>query len=97
MLDNQPTDTEVVVGRSVLLNCTARGLPEPVITWTKNGEPVDFDDGRIQILENGSLFFSRVNISDSGDYKCNASNDLGFDDADDAMLMVNSKFNSIST
>ena len=83
--------TAILRGQSGLLNCTARGSPEPVISWTKNGEPLDLDDGRFEIFENGSLFLRDVRLNDMGDYKCNATNELGFDESDDAMLMINSE------
>ena len=75
-----------------MLNCSARGLPEPLITWTKNDEPLDLDNARFQLLENGSLLIQDVMINDTGDYKCNATNELGFLQTDDAMLMVNSEY-----
>ena len=83
--------TDILLGQSGLLNCTARGSPKPVISWTKNGEPLDLDDGRLEIVENGSLFLRDVRLNDTGDYKCNATNELGFDESDDAMLMINSE------
>ena len=86
--------TAILKGQSGLLNCTARGLPEPMITWTKDGEPLDLDDVRIQLLENGSLLLDNVRLNDTGDYKCNATNELGFDESDDAMLVVNSEYYS---
>ena len=83
---------DALYGTSALLNCSARGSPEPNITWTKDSEALDFDDGRIQILENGSLLFQPVNISDVGVYHCNATNELGFDDSDAANLIVNGQY-----
>ena len=91
-IETQPEDTDVLLGQSVLLNCSARGLPEPLITWTKNDEPLDLDNARFQLLENGSLLIQDVMINDTGDYKCNATNELGFLQTDDAMLMVNSEY-----
>jgi hypothetical protein len=87
----QPEDTDVLLGESILLNCSARGEPEPLISWTKNNEALDFDNTRVQLLVNGSLLLEDVLMNDTGDYQCNATNQLGFDQSDDAMLMVNSE------
>ena len=91
-IETQPEDTDVILGQSVLLNCSARGLPEPLITWTKNDEPLDFDNARFQLLENGSLMIRDAMMNDTGDYKCSATNELGSLQTDDAMLMVNSEY-----
>jgi peroxidase len=91
MIVTWPKETDVLLGESVLLNCSARGVPEPLITWTKNDEPLDFDNARFQLLENGSLLLQDVMMNDSGDYQCNANNELGFDQSDDAPLMINSE------
>lgn len=94
-LETQPEDTDVLIRQSVLLNCSARGLPEPVITWTKNDEPLNFNDPRFQLLENGSLLLEDAMMNDAGDYKCIATNELDFRESDDAVLMVNSEYMSI--
>lgn len=43
-LDKQP---KVIVNQSVILNCPVDGKPPPVITWYKNGIPLD---GTVQVL-----------------------------------------------
>ena len=91
-IETQPEDTDILLGQWVLLNCSARGLPEPLITWIKNDEPLDFDNARFQLLENGSLLIQDAMMNDTGDYKCSATNELGSLQTDDAMLMVNSEY-----
>lgn len=84
-----PESTVFLAGGSAILNCVARGFPEPNITWHKDGNQIGVEEGgHIHVLENGSLYFERVMMTDGGVYYCNASNELGFDDSDGAMVMV---------
>ena len=91
-----PEDTNFTNGSSGQLDCSARGFPEPVISWTKvvQGRTVSLEsDGRVQILENGSLFFSEVIMEDLGIYKCTVNNSLGnSQESDAAMVMVFGKY-----
>lgn len=56
------------------LPCVARGVPEPTLTWTKDGRtyPVSHD---------GSLIFGNVGLDDEGTYICTATNSAGRDEA----------------
>ncbi|VDI44725.1 Hypothetical predicted protein, partial [Mytilus galloprovincialis] len=65
----------------LLLNCSASSSPDsgPVsFTWYKDGEPVFFDR-RVQVRDNGSLYFTQVknnrhsrnqNRNQNGFYEC---------------------------
>ena len=53
----EPQSRAVDILKNVSLHCTAVGKPQPTTTWTKSdGTPVDFTDGRIKLLDNGTLF-----------------------------------------
>ena len=55
-----PQNREVDVFKNVSLYCTPVGKPQPNITWTKSdGTPVDFTDGRVKLLDDGTLFIQR--------------------------------------
>ncbi|KAL5020555.1 hypothetical protein ScPMuIL_003447 [Solemya velum] len=78
----EPSDVVAVKGEPVLLNCSAyHGEITPSIQWLKNGEYLTLEEnGRRQILENGSLYFTEVqhsksHISDRGSYQCAATVD----------------------
>lgn len=49
-------------GGDALLDCRARGHPEPLIRWSKDGVAV-VAHGRLQQLQNGSLAIRAVGVS----------------------------------
>lgn len=65
---------KVQVGHPVELLCIARGVPQPVLSWTKGGVsyPASPD---------GSLAFGAVQLDDEGTYTCTATNTAGRDEA----------------
>ncbi|XP_033874603.3 peroxidasin-like isoform X1 [Acipenser ruthenus] len=72
----QPQNTEVLVGESVTLECSATGQPHPRISWTKgDGTPLP-SDSRIAITSSGGLFIQNINQADGGQYTCFASNNV---------------------
>ncbi|XP_067846589.1 hemicentin-1 isoform X2 [Heptranchias perlo] len=68
----------VVVNNPVRLECEARGIPVPSLTWLKDGSPVSsFSDG-VQVLSGGRvLAITSAQISDTGKYTCVAVNAAG--------------------
>ncbi|XP_071342317.1 hemicentin-1 isoform X2 [Trachinotus anak] len=69
-----PRVIKVQVGHPVELPCMVRGVPEPTLTWTKDGKsyPVSHD---------GSLALRNVGLDDEGTYTCTATNTAGRDEA----------------
>ncbi|XP_012784766.2 hemicentin-2 [Ochotona princeps] len=69
---------ERVAGENASLPCPARGTPQPQVTWRKGPslEPLDDRPG-VEVLPEGSLFLTSVSPSDSGDYECQATNEVG--------------------
>lgn len=69
----------VPTGGSVRLDCRATGVPEPRVTWFKNGQPLGLSANR----ENGgserkyTLHLTKLVRNDSGEYTCVVSNTLG--------------------
>lgn len=70
----QPQNTEVLVGQSVTLECSATGHPPPRITWTKGDRTPLPEDPRVSITPSGGLYIQNVLQADSGEYTCFASN-----------------------
>ncbi|CAG9815789.1 unnamed protein product, partial [Phaedon cochleariae] len=57
------------------LRCSAGGIPEPRVTWLKDGRPLRFG-ARIK-LDNVTLILSHTFTTDSGIYQCVATNSVG--------------------
>ncbi|MGH0114390.1 UNVERIFIED_CONTAM: hypothetical protein FKN15_005872 [Acipenser sinensis] len=72
----QPQNTEVLVGESVTLECSATGQPHPRISWTKGDRTPLPSDSRIAITSSGGLFIQNINQADGGQYTCFASNNV---------------------
>ena len=72
----QFSQMKILQGQRAILNCRARGIPEPKIKWASG------DDGafplpsnrRYKVTPGNSLVIESANISDSGTYYCIASN-----------------------
>ena len=69
------------------LSCNATANPVPTISWFRDGSPVD--SSRISFSEdNKQLTITDVNRTDSGEYRCVASNELGNDTSNAATLDI---------
>ncbi|KFP52577.1 Hemicentin-2, partial [Cathartes aura] len=65
-----PAELAVLEGLEVLLPCAARGIPEPRVSWSREGAPVRGGGGKATILPSGELLLRDV-------YSCLARNALG--------------------
>ncbi|XP_076804688.1 matrix-remodeling-associated protein 5-like isoform X1 [Clavelina lepadiformis] len=69
------------VGDQVLMDCAARGVPQPRHMWIlPNGETIYATNSttlRMHVLENGSLVINQALQEDEGPYGCIATNALG--------------------
>ncbi|XP_023807204.1 peroxidasin homolog isoform X2 [Oryzias latipes] len=72
----QPQNTEVLVGESVTLECSATGQPQPRVSWTKGDRTPLPNDPRITITTSGGLYIQNVQQADGGQYTCFASNNV---------------------
>ena len=76
-----PKESEVRVGGTAKLECSATGDPTPVIAWKKDGGD-DFPaarERRFQVMDEESeiFFISNVKVADMGVYSCTATNAAG--------------------
>ncbi|XP_068243201.1 vascular endothelial growth factor receptor 1-like isoform X2 [Palaemon carinicauda] len=65
------------LGTAVNFSCRATGVPDPIIRWTKDDEPLKDERPRVKI-EGSTLSLFLTRESDSGLYKCNVSNRAGW-------------------
>ncbi|XP_018408468.1 PREDICTED: hemicentin-1 [Nanorana parkeri] len=74
---SKPQNTKVIVGKSLVLECEARGHPLPLITWLKEGVPIEINDN-VRLLHNGKKLEIKSTVeSDQGQYICVATNLAG--------------------
>ena len=73
-LSTVPSNIEAIQGQNVTegnnltLTCTANGMPQPNVYWTKPGG---------QRVAKRVLEFVNINRNEAGEYKCEASNECG--------------------
>nr|XP_006812538.1 PREDICTED: deleted in malignant brain tumors 1 protein-like [Saccoglossus kowalevskii] len=78
-----PSNRTTRLGFNAIMTCVADGNPAPTITidsWYKDGKPlnpVDVKSGRIKVLLNGNLQFTRTHRYDTGEYTCLIRNTAG--------------------
>uniref|UniRef100_A0A8C1UL37 Hemicentin 2 n=1 Tax=Cyprinus carpio TaxID=7962 RepID=A0A8C1UL37_CYPCA len=65
------------VGSEVILPCEVHGSPTPLVTWSRNGQPIPPVTAWFTILPSGSLKISDVRLIDSKFYTCSAANPAG--------------------
>ena len=61
---------------AITIHCVASGIPEPSITWLKDGQTITQEE-RFTIYKNGSLRIAGSLVSDSGKFSCVARNRFG--------------------
>ncbi|XP_023961842.2 hemicentin-2 isoform X1 [Chrysemys picta bellii] len=70
-------ELSILEGSQVLLPCAARGVPEPRLTWSKDGVPVPGREGKFTLLPSGELMVKDSQGGDAGTYTCTAENSAG--------------------
>ncbi|KAK0070197.1 neurogenic locus notch protein 1-like isoform X1 [Biomphalaria pfeifferi] len=65
----------------IVLTCQAAGMPPPKVHWYKDGRMLTKENPRINILSSGELLVTPARKSDSGQYMCEAINEVGRDTA----------------
>ncbi|TRZ13268.1 hypothetical protein HGM15179_013842 [Zosterops borbonicus] len=70
-----PLELVVLEGLEVLLPCAARGVPEPRVSWSREGALLR--GGRATVLPSGELLLRDVQEGDAGSYSCTAVNSAG--------------------
>lgn len=74
---NITTEVTALLDTAVTLECEARGVPLPTITWQRNGEVI-LSNRQAQYVERGHyLKIPRAQASDAGYYYCKVSSVAG--------------------
>ncbi|XP_061737833.1 immunoglobulin superfamily DCC subclass member 3-like isoform X2 [Nerophis ophidion] len=71
---SHPQSMAVDEGGVARLTCRVNGIPEADITWQKDRRPLSTQDHRYTLLPHGVLHINGVRQSDSGRFRCAASN-----------------------
>ncbi|XP_013882383.1 neural cell adhesion molecule L1, partial [Austrofundulus limnaeus] len=65
-------------GETVRLDCQAKGSPEPIITWSINGQTLaNVDDDPRRTITSSALILKDVELADTAVYQCEATNKHG--------------------
>ena len=78
-------------GSSVTFSSDANGVPEPTFSWTKDGSAVTANDRIVLSADHKELSITNVNRTDSGEYRCVATNSVGTVNSNAATLTVECK------
>ncbi|TKS79048.1 Hemicentin-2 [Collichthys lucidus] len=81
LFSEAPVDVTANVGENITLPCTARGFPQPTVTWHRqDGRQIltrRDSHSRTMQLESGHLLIQSVWLDDEGLYFCEAKNQFG--------------------
>ncbi|KAF7208775.1 transcript variant X4 [Nothobranchius furzeri] len=74
---SEPQSQLSMIGTDVLIKCSARGTPEPSITWRVNGVPLKDSPAANRRIFDDTIIIRNSKASDSAVYQCEASNRHG--------------------
>ena len=74
---DSPSMVTTVTGSKAVLPCDVIGLPQPNVTWIRNGEIVRANGIDINQLPSGSMEFLSPQVRDTGNYTCLVTNSAG--------------------
>ena len=77
VVDVYPRNQTVLEGRPTVMNCAAKGIPRPVLSWTFNDGELPPDAEIRNFSDQSILQLSKTSKSMEGWYKCKAKNKAG--------------------
>ncbi|XP_017262467.1 obscurin isoform X3 [Kryptolebias marmoratus] len=80
MFELQLCDCTTKIGQTIKLTCRVSGSPKPVISWIKDGLPLEDDPRHIITADRSgtcSLVLDCLTSEDSGQYMCYATSSMG--------------------
>ncbi|KAM4574398.1 obscurin [Fundulus diaphanus] len=73
-------DCSAQIGQTIKLSCRVLGFPKPVVSWIKDGLPLEDDPRHIMTADRSgrcSLVLDCLTAEDSGQYMCYATSSMG--------------------
>ncbi|KAJ7986246.1 hypothetical protein DPEC_G00337960 [Dallia pectoralis] len=74
-----PRVMKVQLGHPVDLPCVVFGVPQPSVSWLKDGAALVVDEAHYRMSPDGTLTLGQVGLGDEGTYTCQATNIAGED------------------
>ncbi|KAI6172894.1 EGF-like domain-containing protein [Aphelenchoides besseyi] len=74
---SSPSIVSALHGDEVELNCQVEANPTAKITWTKDGQPIEFGRQFVLRSENQTLRIPTATSAENGRFSCYAENDVG--------------------
>ncbi|XP_070765008.1 obscurin [Enoplosus armatus] len=74
------SDCTTKIGQTIKLSCKVTGSPKPVVSWLKDGLPLEDDPRHIITADRSgtcSLILDSLTAEDSGQYACYANSSMG--------------------
>ncbi|AWP10924.1 putative obscurin-like [Scophthalmus maximus] len=74
------SDCTTKIGQTIKLTCKVKGSPKPVVSWLKDGLPLEDDPRHITTVDRSgtcSLVLDSLTADDSGQYTCYATSAMG--------------------
>ncbi|XP_041702241.1 neural cell adhesion molecule L1-like protein isoform X3 [Coregonus clupeaformis] len=84
-----PKGQLAVVGSDVHIKCSASGKPWPVISWRRNGQPLDDGPSSNRQVLDDTIVLHRARPEDSAVYQCEVSNRHGTILANINIMIIN--------
>uniref|UniRef100_A0A4W3JC89 Neuronal cell adhesion molecule a n=1 Tax=Callorhinchus milii TaxID=7868 RepID=A0A4W3JC89_CALMI len=78
---NEPKNLVLAPGEDGTIICRANGNPKPAVQWLVNGFPIESKSAPSDVsrqLMDDTIMFTKVQVSTSAVYQCNASNQHGY-------------------
>ena len=85
----RPQNTFRNLYQDIVLRCAVSGNPQPTIDWYKDGRRIAGEGSPLLVIE-------EVELSDRGVYYCTATNMLGTNSSDPAIVNINGMSSIVS-
>ncbi|XP_062505173.1 basement membrane-specific heparan sulfate proteoglycan core protein-like isoform X2 [Corticium candelabrum] len=92
-----PLSAQIKPKETAKLDCTAIGVPEPKVTWTKNGQSLAVVSNNHISLVGTQLVILSASPEDSGNFTCTATNIVGSISTSVTLMITHQVFTKATT